>query len=1024
MAEKTQLADLPFVVDYAKSGRARCRRCNKNIEFNHLRLGRMVQSPYFDGMQSNWYHFRCFWRAAENKMTSVNDIASVEALRWHDQEKIREYVNSFVTKPWIDNRPDFDPGDEYMFSNSYSWRSYECSVCQELVASRESSIARRQPVPDGNQGQATVTWYHVPCFARPETLASVNWKDTYRLEMINGLEPSEVERIQGMFPKVKRQASETPVDESDSKTTELVEQYKEKLKAQSDFIWKVRDDLQKQVTIIESLQEILRVNNQEVPFAESALLDRVTECLVFGPPEPCTECDEGQLVLSTGGYRCQGNMSAWTKCTVFTQDVKRRKLFVPDCLEYFWPEFRYKPYNGGKRIFSKDTVTEEDLNSASTSTSPDLSDATTRPRPDPTKPLFGLEVASAGKLSIPISKVKETISRLGGTYTTKVKVNTVCVISTKTEVDWKTPKIMQAMGLGVHVVSQDFLTELEKGGDFIKLVPEYNIVPWGNNVQKRISNIDPFDRHKTLSTGKSSRSGYKRSWGYQKGYYKKRKYSNVKDVAGGVGNKQWKGGAAAAVDPHTGLANETHILNEDGQLFNATLGVADAITGSNTYYKIQLLESYFGTYWLFRAWGRVGTESGGNRLWEFGEAKSHAQKKFKETYFQKTGNQFGSEKFEKVPGKFFPVDIDYREAVVPREEDIEAFRGSRLPSEIQHLMKLICDINLFKIAMAEFEIDLNKMPLGKLSKPQIQNAYSVLTELQTLIETGDASRSAILDATNRFYTFIPHNLGFKSIPLLDTLEVIQEKTKMLDNLLEIEAAYNLLVSTGEYSPRTNPVDVHYAKLRCAMEVVPKHSDEFKMIETYTKNTHGATHDSYQLKVEEVFRLDREGEFLRFQPFASMHNRMLLWHGSRLSNFCGILSQGLRIAPPEAPKTGYMFGKGVYFADMVSKSANYCTTGVNSTGLMLLCEVAVGNMHELKESSYITQLPADKHSTKGQGKTCPDPSGQLVIENGIIVPTGQPVASDVSDISLQYNEYIVYDVAQIRMKYLIKMHFCA
>jgi poly [ADP-ribose] polymerase len=33
-------------------------------------------------------------------------------------------------------------------------------------------------------------------------------------------------------------------------------------------------------------------------------------------------------------------------------------------------------------------------------------------------------------------------------------------------------------------------------------------------------------------------------------------------------------------------------------------------------------------------------------------------------------------------------------------------------------------------------------------------------------------------------------------------------------------------------------------------------------------------------------------------------------------------QGLRIAPPEAPVTGYMFGKGVYFADSSSKSANY------------------------------------------------------------------------------------------------------
>lgn len=49
--------------------------------------------------------------------------------------------------------------------------------------------------------------------------------------------------------------------------------------------------------------------------------------------------------------------------------------------------------------------------------------------------------------------------------------------------------------------------------------------------------------------------------------------------------------------------------------------------------------------------------------------------------------------------------------------------------------------------------------------------------------------------------------------------------------------------------------------------------------------------------------------------------------------------GLRIAPPEAPVTGYMFGKGVYFADMFSKSANYCyaSRGAND-GVLLLCEV--------------------------------------------------------------------------------------
>lgn len=47
---------------------------------------------------------------------------------------------------------------------------------------------------------------------------------------------------------------------------------------------------------------------------------------------------------------------------------------------------------------------------------------------------------------------------------------------------------------------------------------------------------------------------------------------------------------------------------------------------------------------------------------------------------------------------------------------------------------------------------------------------------------------------------------------------------------------------------------------------------------------------------------------------------LLYHGSRTLNYVGILSEGLRIAPPDAPVSGYMFGKGIYFTDVPSKSA--------------------------------------------------------------------------------------------------------
>lgn len=54
---------------------------------------------------------------------------------------------------------------------------------------------------------------------------------------------------------------------------------------------------------------------------------------------------------------------------------------------------------------------------------------------------------------------------------------------------------------------------------------------------------------------------------------------------------------------------------------------------------------------------------------------------------------------------------------------------------------------------------------------------------------------------------------------------------------------------------------------------------------------------------QIFKIEREGESQRYKPFRQLHNRRLLWHGSRTTNFAGILSQGLRIAPPEAPVVG-------------------------------------------------------------------------------------------------------------------------
>ena len=113
---------------------------------------------------------------------------------------------------------------------------------------------------------------------------------------------------------------------------------------------------------------------------------------------------------------------------------------------------------------------------------------------------------------------------------------------------------------------------------------------------------------------------------------------------------------------------------------------------------------------------------------------------------------------------------------------------------------------------------MKKMPLGKLSKRQIRNAYSVLTELQSEI-SGAKDPTKILDASNRFYTLIPHDFGLRKPPMLDNNDIIGMKTQMLDNLLEIEVAYSLLKQedSNEGEAR-DPLDVHFDQLKTDMEV--------------------------------------------------------------------------------------------------------------------------------------------------------------------------------------------------------------
>lgn len=449
---------------------------------------------------------------------------------------------------------------------------------------------------------------------------------------------------------------------------------------------------------------------------------------------------------------------------------------------------------------------------------------------------------------------------------------------------------------------------------------------------------------------------------------------------------------------------------------------------NNKYYLIQLLEDDNSkSYSVWMRWGRVG-KVGQNSLTACGGDLLKAKDVFKKKFLDKTKNEWDDKDcFEKVPGKYDLVFMDYSsndKQEEKKDEPDSAPEKKKLCSlnvKVQSLLELICDLKAMEECVLEMKFDTRKAPLGKLTTEQIKAGYAALKKIEDCLKKKGSNKD-LLDACNQFYTRIPHDFGLRPPPIIRSEDELKEKIELLEALSDIQIAVKMVQSSS--NSEEHPLDQQYKSLHCGLQPLEPSGNEFQIIEKYLQSTHASTHRDYTMTVLDIFSVDREGETDNF--LKDVHNRTLLWHGSRLSNWVGILSKGLRIAPPEAPVTGYMFGKGIYFADMSSKSANYCFANQNNNvGLLLLCEVALGDCNELLDADYeANKLPSGKHSTKGLGQTGPDPKNSVTLD-GVTVPMGPGVSTGATrnrGYSLLYNEFIVYNPSQARMRYLLRIRF--
>lgn len=248
-------------------------------------------------------------------------------------------------------------------------------------------------------------------------------------------------------------------------------------------------------------------------------------------------------------------------------------------------------------------------------------------------------------------------------------------------------------------------------------------------------------------------------------------------------------------------------------------------------------------------------------------------------------------------------DEDEDEGAVKDEDDEEEWvpPESKLDAATQDLMTFIFNQKYMNNAMADLNYDANKLPLGKLSKSTILKGFQALKDLAAMFDDnslaqsvhGQAYAAAVETVSNRYYSIIPHDFGRNRPPVINSEPMLKKEIELLESLGDMKEAAAIMKAERP-KDTVHVLDRQFGSLGMEeMSVLDKESTEFKELASYLVDTRAATHH-VNYKVEEIFRIERAGEKKRFDEseFPKIpSDRRLLWHGSRATNFGGILSQG-------------------------------------------------------------------------------------------------------------------------------------
>ena len=451
-------------------------------------------------------------------------------------------------------------------------------------------------------------------------------------------------------------------------------------------------------------------------------------------------------------------------------------------------------------------------------------------------------------------------------------------------------------------------------------------------------------------------------------------------------------------------------------LTKAVLQVTDIKTNRNKYYAIEL-HSAAGSYRVFTHYGRTDdletNPDAGQKECRYFTSLAEAEAEYKGIYKQKTSASKGYKEVALASSKIGSQkargtsagEIDAKtiqklaDAKAEKGEAPAAIKRSELPPGVQELVSYIygeATDALTTTVAAKITAKGIETPLGILTIGQVEKGETILQELYGLFKAGKPKQNDVMRLSGDFYTCIPHRIGRSRsaiegavINSLELFEQKQETLQLMKDMIQVNGETGSVLFDAE-------IDKKYEALKCGIGWVEKNTSMYHELEQHVLSSQVKTKS---IKVKNIYSLKREQEWNNFT--ANIDNQRLLFHGSRIKNWVGILSRGI-LLPKIVVSLGVnrtdagWLGSGIYFGDASCTSSFYTSPGKKGTRFMALARVALGKMKDYRKITYGISEPPPGYDS------C----------HGVRNKAGQP--SEFAD-----DEYVIYRGQQQRLEYLVE-----